>query len=139
MSIGLSDATEAPLVAPGDDPGPVSTVTPLPDGSTIRTAAVLEADGVPTGRTSISLVAADGATRLLSEIDDTDAVLQVCVSPSARYAAVLVAPDAVANPYDTYLLPLPERTETRIVELSDGSQGVALAGSSISWCQVPPA
>jgi hypothetical protein len=139
VSIDLTDATEAPLVAPTDDPGPVSTVTPLPDGSTIRTAAVLEPDGAPTGRTSVSLVAPDGSTRLLSEVADTDAVLQVCVSPSARYAAVLVAPDAVANPYDTYQLPLPERTETRILELADGNQVVALAGSSISWCQVPPA
>ncbi|MBD8022983.1 hypothetical protein [Microbacterium gallinarum] len=139
VSIDLTDATEAPLVAATEDPGPVSTVTPLPDGSTIRTAAVLEPDGAPTGRTSVSLVSPDGSTRLLSEVADTDAVLQVCVSPSARYAAVLVAPDAVANSYDTYQLPLPERTETRILELADGNQVVALAGSSISWCQVPPA
>ncbi|MHC2998160.1 hypothetical protein [Microbacterium sp. HJ5] len=138
VSIDLTDAAEAPLVAPDDDLGPASTVTPLPDGSTIRTAAVLDGDGVPTGRTSISLVAADGATRLLSEVPETDAVLQVCVSPSARYAAVLVAPDAAGNPYDTYQLPLPGRTETRVIEPSDGAQVVALAGSSISWCQVPP-
>ncbi len=139
VSIDLTDATELPLVSPDPDPGPPSSVTPLPDGSTIRTAAVLEGDGVPTGRTSISLVAPDGGTRLLSEVADTDAVLQVCVSPSARYAAVLVAPDAVANPYDTYQLPLPERTETRVLELADGAEVIALAGSSISWCQVPPA
>lgn len=137
-TIDLTDAAEAPLVTPADDPGPVSTVTPLPDGSTIRTAAVLDPDGAPTGRTSVSLVAADGATRLLSEVAETDAVLQVCVSPSARYAALLIAPDAVDNPYDTYQLPLPERTETRVLELADGAQVVALAGSSISWCQVPP-
>ena len=139
VTIDLTDATEAPLVAPDDDPGPATTVTPLPDGSTIRTAAVLEADGAPTGRTSISLVAPDGATRLLSEVSDADAVLQVCVSPSARYAAVLVAPDAVGNAYDTYQLPLPGRTETRVLKVADGEQVVALAGSSISWCQVPPA
>ena len=44
-------------------------MTPLPDGSTIRTAAVLEGgglnsdgleSGVPTGRTSVALVGADG-------------------------------------------------------------------------------
>lgn len=137
-SIDLTDAGEAPLVAPQDDIGPATTVTPLPDGSTIRSAAVLDADGTPTGRTSIALVAADGATRLLAEVPETDAVLQVCVSPSARYAAVLVAPDAVSNPYDTYQLPLPERSETRVLEIADGAEVVALAGSSISWCQVPP-
>jgi hypothetical protein len=137
-TIDLTDASEAPLVAPTEDIGPVTTVTPLPDGSTIRSAAVLDDAGSPTGRTAISLVAADGATRLLTEVPETDAVLQVCVSPSARYAAVLVAPDAVSNPYDTYQLPLPERAETRVLEIADGAEVSALTGSSISWCQVPP-
>lgn len=136
--IDLTDGTEAALVEPQDDLGPVTTVTPLPDGSTVRSAAVLADDGTPTGRTAISLVAPDGATRLLTEVPETDAVLQVCVSPSARYAAVLVAPDAVANPYDTYQLPLPERPETRVLEIADGAEVSALTGSSISWCQVPP-
>lgn len=139
VTLDLTDAAEEPLVAPDDDPGPASSVTPLPDGSTIRTAAVLDDGGAPTGRTSISLVAPDGATSLLSEVAEADAVLQVCVSPSARYAAVLIAPDAVGNPYDTYQLPLPERVETRVLELPDGAEVVALAGSAISWCQVPPA
>jgi hypothetical protein len=137
-TIDLTDATEAPLVAPTDDLGPVTTVTPLPDGSTLRSAAVLADDGTPTGRTAISHVGPEGAARLLTEIPETDAVLQVCVSPSARYAAVLVAPDAVSNPYDTYQLPLPERAETRVLEIADGAEVVALTGSSISWCQVPP-
>lgn len=137
-TIDLTDASEAPLVAPTEDIGPETTVTPLPDGSTIRSAAVLDDAGSPTGRTAISLVAADGATRLLTEVPETDAVLQVCVSPSARYAAVLVAPDAVSNPYDTYQLPLPERAETRVLEIADGAEVSALTGSSISWCQVPP-
>lgn len=136
VTIDLTDASEAPLVAPEVDLGGTTSVTPLPDGSTIRTAAVLE-DGAPTGRTSVSLVAADGETRPLTEIAETDAVLQVCVSPSARYAAVLVAPDAVSNPYDTYQLPLPERPETRILQIADGEPVVALTGTAISWCQVP--
>lgn len=136
--IDLTDASEAPLVAPDVDLGGTSSVTPLPDGSTIRTAAVLDADGVPTGRTSVARVAADGATSMLSEIPDTDAVIEVCVSPSARYVAVLVAPDAVDNSYDTYQLPLPERPETRILEVDDGAPVVALNGAAISWCQLPP-
>lgn len=135
-TIDLTDASEEPLVAPEVDLGGTTSVTPLPDGSTIRTAAVLE-DGTPTGRTSVSLVAADGKTRTLTEIAQTDAVLQVCVSPSARYAAVLVAPDAVGNPYDTYQLPLPERPETRILQIADGEPVVALSGTAISWCLVP--
>ncbi|MFE5408319.1 hypothetical protein [Microbacterium sp. NPDC056569] len=136
--VDLTDASEEPLVAPGIDLGGTTSVTPLPDGSTIRTAAVLEADGVPTGRTSVAHVDADGATRMLTEIPDTDAVIQVCVSPSARYLAVLVAPDAVTNSYDTYQHPLPERPETRILEVADGDPVVALNGASVSWCQVPP-
>lgn len=135
--IDLTDATEQALVASDVELGGTTSVTPLPDGATIRTAAVVE-DGVPTGRTSVAHVGADGATRMLTEIPDTDAVIQVCVSPSARYLAVMVAPDAVANPYDTYQLPLPERPETRILEVADGAAVVAVNGSSISWCQVPP-
>ena len=136
--IDLTDASEADLVAPDIDLGGTTSVTPLPDGSTIRTAAVLDADGVPTGRTSVAHVGADGATTMLTEIADTDAVIQVCVSPSARYLAVLVAPDAVTNSYDTYQHPLPKRPETRVLEVADGDPVVALNGSSISWCQVPP-
>lgn len=136
--IDLTDASEEQLIAPDVELGGTSSITPLPDGSTIRTAAVLD-DGVPTGRTSVALVAADGATSVLAEIAATDAVLQVCVSPSARYAAVLVAPDAVTNAYDTYQLPLPERPETRVLEIADGEPVVALNGAAISWCQVPPA
>ena len=68
----------------------------------------------------------------------TDAVLQTCISPSARYLAVLVAPDVVDNAYDTYQLPLPERLETQIIELDNGAKVGTLTGSSISWCQVPP-
>ncbi|MGX5769848.1 hypothetical protein ACWKWN_03765 [Microbacterium trichothecenolyticum] len=136
--IDLTDASEEPLVESDTDLGGTTSVTPLPDGSTIRTAAVLDADGVPTGRTSVAHVDADGATTMLSEIADTDAVIQVCVSPSARYFAVLVAPDAVTNSYDTYQHPLPERPETRILEVDDGDPVVALNGASISWCQVPP-
>lgn len=136
--IDLTDASEAPLAAPDVDLGGTTSVTPLPDGSTIRTAAVIDADGIPTGRTSVAHVGADGSTRMLTEIADTDAVIQVCVSPSSRYVAVLLAPDAVTNAYDTYLHPLPEHPETRILEVADGSPVVALTGAAISWCQVPP-
>ena len=51
---------------------------------------------------------------------------------------MLVAPDVISNPYDMYQLPLPERLQTRIIELDDGAEVVTLAGSSISWCQLPP-
>lgn len=137
--IDLTDASEAPLVTPEIDLGGTSSVTPLPDGSTIRTAAVLDGEGVPTGRTSVAVVGADGGTSVLTEIADTDAVIQVCVSPSARYVAVLVAPDAVSNSYDTYQHPLPQRPETRILEVAGGDPVIALNGASISWCQLPPA
>ncbi|MFK4807563.1 hypothetical protein ACI3KX_17020 [Microbacterium sp. ZW CA_36] len=136
--IDLTDASEQPLVTPDADLGGTSSVTPLPDGSTIRTAAVLDGDAMPTGRTSVARVAADGATTMLTEIGETDAVIQVCVSPSARYVALLVAPDAVSNAYDTYQLPLPTRPETRILQVADGEPVVALNGAAISWCQVPP-
>jgi hypothetical protein len=65
-------------------------------------------------------------------------VLQTCVSPSGRYVAVLVAPDAVANPYDRYQLPMPESLESRVVEIATRTEVVALSGFDLSWCQVPP-
>lgn len=136
--IDLTDASEQQLVTPDVDLGGTSSVTPLPDGSTIRTAAVLDGDGMPTGRTSVARVGADGATTMLTEIGETDAVIQVCVSPSARYVALLLAPDAVSNAYDTYQLPLPARPQTRILQVDDGEPVVALNGAAISWCQVPP-
>ena len=50
----------------------------------------------------------------------------------------LVAPDAVDNPYDLYQLPMPERVETRIIQISDAAEVVALSGFDVSWCQLPP-
>ncbi len=137
--IDLTDASEAPLVEADEDLGVLGAVTPLPGGATVRTSALLDADGLPTAGTTVSLVSLEGETRMLFEAPPTDAVLQVCVSPSARYIAVTVAPDVISNPYDTYQLPLPERLETHVIEVADAGEVVALAGSSISWCQVPPA
>jgi hypothetical protein len=136
--IDLTDASESELVAPKTDIGTLRGVTPLPNGQTVRTSGLLGGDGFPTGETLVTLVGTDGATRTLFDSPASDGVLQTCVSPSARYVAVLVAPDVVSNPYDTYLLPLPGRLETHILRLDDGSEVSTLAGSSISWCQVPP-
>ena len=74
----------------------------------------------------------------LLEVPISDGVLQTCVAPSGRYAAVLVAPDLVSNPYDGYLQPLPQNLETHIIELPTGDEVVTLAGSSISWCAAGP-
>ena len=49
-----------------------------------------------------------------------------------------VAPDIVDNRYDTYLLPMPNRVETHIVEIATGEEIVELAGFDSSWCRVPP-
>ncbi|GAB3603358.1 hypothetical protein [Microbacterium aureliae] len=137
VAIDLTDASEEQLPDAVPALGRIDALTPLPDGSTIRSAAVVEGDR-PTGRTAVAVVDPDGASRVVFETPETDAVLQTCASPSGRYLAVLVAPDAIENPYDTYLLPLPGRLETRVIELADASEVVALAGSSMSWCQTPP-
>ena len=67
-----------------------------------------------------------------------DLLLHTCVSPSSRYAAFLIAPDAVSNPYDAYALPLPERVQTHIVDLGTGEEVSVLSGFDISWCQNAP-
>lgn len=136
VSIDLTDATEEPLVDPAEREGIATSVTPLPDGSTIRAAAVIEGTS-PTGRTAVEHIDTEGEATPVAELPDTDALLQVCVSPSARYVALSVAPDVINNPYDTYRLPLPEYVETRIIDITTGTEVVAVTGSAISWCQVP--
>lgn len=137
--IDLTDASETALVEADEELGVLGAVTPLPDRATVRTSALLDAAGLPVHGTTVAHVAPDGVTRILFEAPPTAAVLQTCVSPSSRYLAVLTAPDVVSNPYDTYQLPLPERVETHIIDVAGGAEVVTLAGSSISWCQVPPA
>lgn len=137
VQIDLTTAEEQEIVEADPATGPVSAVAPLPDGSTLRTNGLYDIDGALVG-SEVTHVAVDGAATPIIVLDTSDAVIQTCVSPNARYAAILVAPDAASNPYDEYLLPLPQRVETRIVQISDAEPVVSLAGSSISWCQVPP-
>jgi hypothetical protein len=135
--IDLADATESALVDPDVELGIPGAITAVPGGGTVRLAAPVDESGFPIG-TTVASVSDSGATDVLVDVPPTDAVLQTCVSPSGRYVAVLVAPDAVTNPYDTYQLPLPEDLESRVVEISTGEEVVALSGFDISWCQVPP-
>lgn len=134
--IDLADASETPLVESDTPLGRVSAALPVPGGGTIRTASPMDASGLPTG-TTVAYVAEDGASRVLLDAASTDAVLQTCVSPSGRYAAVLVAPDAVNNSYDRYQLPLPAKMQTHVIEIADGSEVIVMSGFDISWCRVP--
>jgi hypothetical protein len=135
--IDLSDAAESTLVEPDSALGRPGPITAVPGGGTVRLAAPADESGRPTG-TTVAFVSDSGATDVLLEVPSTDAVLQTCVSPSGRYVAVLVAPDAVANPYDRYQLPMPESLESRVVEIATKTEVVALSGFDLSWCQVPP-
>lgn len=135
VSIDLATGAEAPL--PHTDPalGQLNALTPLADGATLRELAVL--DGFTVRSTSVGVVDTTGGVRPVFGVDPVDTLLETCVSPNGRYAAFLVAPDAVDNPYDGHLLPLPVRLQTHIVSLADGDEVVALSGSGISWCQTP--
>lgn len=137
-SIDLADAAESPL--PPVDPalGQLDAVTPLPDGSTLRVLSVL--DGFRVESTTAVVVGADGAVREVAQIAPGDALLHTCISPNARYAALMIAPSLVDNTFDAYRLPLPERVQTLVVSLDDEAGGVvsAVSGSSVSWCQTPP-
>jgi hypothetical protein len=137
--IDLTDGSETPLPDPDPPLGIANDVVPLPgaDQGSLRTYSEISAASVLVS-TDVVHVGADAATTVLLGIGSADAALQTCVSPSGRYAAVLVAPDAADNAYDRYLLPLPERLETRIVEVDSGDEVSTLTGSTLSWCQVPP-
>lgn len=150
--IGLSDAGETDLVDADVDLGIRGAITPVPGGGTVRIGAPTDASGIPVG-TTVAAVTGDGTTEVLMELPSPDVVVHTCVSPSGRYAAITVAPDAVDNPYDRYRLPLPESLESRIVEIATGAARagkpgvrgeapaetvVTLSGFDLSWCQVPP-
>lgn len=136
VRIDLRTAEESPLEPTDPALGQVNALVPLPDGSTLRTLAILE--GFTVVSTTVTEVDADGAVRPLFSVPPSDTLLQVCVSPSGRYAAILVAPDTITNPYDGYRLPLPTRLQTHIIERADGAERSVLSGFDLSWCQVPP-
>lgn len=141
--LDLTDGTETPLVDPVSDLGTPRAVTPLPGegAGTLRTFSLVYENAAVLS-TTVALVADDGTTTPVFEVDPADAVLQTCISPSGRYAAILVAPDIVDNRYDTYMLPIPRKVQTHVVELGDVPEAerevVAMTGFDISWCQVPP-
>jgi hypothetical protein len=136
VAIDLADGTETPLPDAQGVDGVLGVVMPLPGdaGETLRPYAVV--DGGTAQGTTVYRVGADGAAQPVFSSAATSAFLETCVSPSGRYAAFLVAPRIVDNPYDTYLRPLPATLETHVVDLDSGQEVVALAGSDISWCQV---
>ncbi|MFT4052725.1 MAG: hypothetical protein QM677_10835 [Microbacterium sp.] len=136
VAIDLSTAEESALPATDASLGQVGGVTPLADGTTLRVLAVL--DGFTVQSTTVHVVDAQASARAVFQVDPTDILIQTCVSPSGRYAAFLIAPDAVDNPYDGHLLPMPETTQTHVVSLADGEEVVTLDGFDISWCQTPP-
>ena len=135
--LDLTDADEAPLPPPDAEYGQLRAVQALPGGGTLRLYAKLDDRGIPGGSVVVS-VADDGSSRAIAEVAGTDAVIGTCVSPSGRYAATVIAPDIIDNRYDTYLLPMPHRAESHIVEISTGEEVVALTGFDSSWCRVPP-
>ena len=137
LSLDLTDGTEQPLVAPESELGQLRSVSSVPGGGTVRLYAVLDENGIP-GASVVAAVDADGKTTVLSQVPSSDAVIRTCVSPNGRYAAIVVAPDIIDNPYDQYLLPMPKRVETHIVEITSGDEVVALTGFDSSWCRVPP-
>jgi hypothetical protein len=150
VTVDLTDGAQHPLTparAQGRSvPGRMGIVVPVPGaaGGSVRPYTVLDVaggsgagQGVAEG-TTVYRVAADGDATPVFDIPPTDAIMQVCVSPSARYAAVAVAPDTVANAYDDYLLPMPAKVVTHVVDLDDGRPVHSFSGFGISWCQVPP-
>jgi hypothetical protein len=139
VAIDLATAEEQPLATTPARAGQAWSVLALPDGSTLRVLSKLDADGITVEQTSVAVVDETGAdVRPVFTVPEADALLHVCLAPSGRYAALLVAPSVVDNPYDGYQLPLPTRLQTHVVSLADGVEKVALRGASVSWCQTGP-
>lgn len=137
--VDLTDGKDQRLAPAKDVDGLQGVVTPIPgkDAGSIRQFFVADAP-VADQVTNVYRVAEDGAATLLFTAPATDAVLQTCVSPSGRYAAVLVAPDTLNNDYDAYLLPMPKTLHTHVIDIATGDEVQTFAGFDLSWCQVPP-
>ncbi|MFS0853591.1 hypothetical protein [Microbacterium sp. 179-I 3D4 NHS] len=136
VELNLADGSEQPLAASDPDYGIATTITPYP-GGTLRHIVQRNEAGIPTGQ-AIIRVEEDGTASPLVEVDSTDSILQACASPSGQYAAVVIAPDMTDNPYDEMLLPLPQKTETHLLDLRTGEEMVALTGFDPSWCATAP-
>jgi hypothetical protein len=104
---------------------------------TVRLFTRLGAGDVDEGTTAYRVTDAGRATPIF-HVSGADAVMQTCVSPSARYAAILVDVDVVTDSYDTYLAPMPKHLVTQIVELSSGRVVRQYRGFAASWCQLSP-
>ena len=133
--VDLASAKEKPLPPTSPDLGQTGSVLAMSDGSTLR--ALTPFDGLNPLGTNILRVDAAGKTSVVAKVDIADGLLQTCVSPSGRYAALVIAPDVVDNPYDGYTLPLPKKLETRIFSF-DGKQITTLEGFDVAWCRKAP-
>lgn len=136
VELDLTNGETTPLEASDPDYGPATTVVPLTDG-TLRHVVQRTEAGMPTGQ-AVIFVDEEGAATPIAEVSGTDAILQVCASPSGQYAAITVAPDLPNNDYDDLLLPLPTTLHTQLIDLSDNSVMVTLEGFDVSWCRMAP-
>lgn len=89
------------------------------------------------GRGPLWLVSGLAAVLVLFAVDAFAPSVFGEALPTRARDGITLAPDAAANPYDRYRLPLPERVETRIVEIATGEEVVGFGGFALSWCQVP--
>lgn len=136
VQLDLTTGEETALPASEPDYGDADAIVPFP-GGTLRHVVQRDEAGLPTGQ-AIVRVDEDGAATVISEVSGTDSIVQTCVSPSGRYAAVVTAPDLPNNPYDDLLLPLPTTLHTRLIDLQDDSELPTLSGFDISWCTQAP-
>lgn len=136
VTLDLTTGEEGTLPASEPDYGDAAGIEPVP-GGTLRHIVQRDESGMPTGQAVVK-VADDGTAEVISEVSGTDAILQVCASPSGQYAAVAVAPDLPNNAYDDLLLPLPSTLHTRLIDLAGGRELPTLSGFDISWCRLAP-
>ncbi|MFT4234737.1 MAG: hypothetical protein QM607_07050 [Microbacterium sp.] len=136
--IDLTTGEQSSLVEPEDDLGTPGAALPVPGGGTVRQFVTLGDDLLPQSQ-SVAFVADDGADRTLFTTGQGSALMQMCVSPSGRYAAVLEAPDLASNFYGTSALQaMPQKVITHIIEIDSGDEVSTLDGFDLSWCAVGP-
>lgn len=132
--IDLTTLAETPFVSAGAATELPDLIAPTVEGATLRVQTELDETGYPASRAVVRVDAEGDAVPVFEPATMDDGIVQLCASPSGRYAAVTVAPDLVDNPYDTYQQPLPQELETHIIDLVEAETTSVIAGSSVSWC-----
>lgn len=135
--LDLTTLDDASVAEVADTQIVAGRLAPMVGGGTVRVATRFTDDGQVEDQRVVRVSEEGGVESVFAVDDPDDVILTVCVSPSARYAAVMVAPDLSTDAYDGYRNPLPRVLHTHVVEIETGEEVAPLVGFGVNWCTGP--